>query len=135
MTNDEIIAAIAASPDMQQMQAAGASADIARAINAQGNVRAVSTLGSYALILASVPNGGALLTTLKQASATSDEWLWAWQALLDGRFDFGLPQALAGWDALSAVGVTPEQVAALKAIPMVPDMVTTEQVDAALAGA
>lgn len=134
MTKDEILAwvdAHATEPAVVSALADGRDNDLA-VLMSVGRKKAVSTIGSYAMIRAFVPNGGALLSALKAASTTSDDWLWAWQALMDGRFDFGLQEAIDGWDQLSAVGATSQQIAALKAIPLVYDPVDVFAVSAAL---
>lgn len=120
MTPQEIRDAIVADPAIHAL--VPDTEALAVALSA-GRTKVVSTLGSYALILATVPDGGGLLNIMEMVAGQSPTWKWAWKSLQDGRFDFGLPQAISGWDALAEVGATEAQIAALKAIPLVPDPV------------
>lgn len=134
MTPQDIRAAIDADPVLAAIST-GDGTDYARiaATLTASYKKVVSTLGSYALVLASVDNGGELLDKLDAASASDANLRWAMRALEEGRFDFGLARVRAGWDALAGAGViTATEAAALKGIAEVPDTVTIPEVAEAM---
>lgn len=129
MTPQEIRDAIVADPAIHALVPDTEALAVALS---EGRMKVVSTIGSYALILATVPDGGALLNVMETVAGQSPTWKWAWQSLKDGRFDFGLPQAISGWDDLANVGATTDQITALKKIPLVPDPVGEFEVRCAI---
>lgn len=134
MTPQEIRAAIDADPALVAIST-GEGTDYARIADTLTSTHntVVSTIGSYALVLASVDNGGELLDKLQAASASDANLRWAMKALMEGRFDFGLARVRAGWDGLVTAGViTDAEAAGLKAISEVPDLVTIPQVAEAM---
>lgn len=137
MTPAEIIATIEADPQMTAWRAERDDVSIAQKLSI-GRLKAESTVGGYGTVVAVC--GGATMNKLKAiAEAGIDaDFTWGYQALMDRCFDFGLAKVIAGWDRLTmlpAAALTQDEADALKAIPMVPDPVTVEQVSAALNGA
>lgn len=119
--------------------AANDYAGIAASINYITTSTPTSDIGGYGTILTALwPDGGAVLNSLEAAAATDPNWKWAFKGIVEGRFDFGLPQAHAGWDTLVPALLTQAQADKLKAIS--PPTVTVDhhfyepyEIEAALA--
>jgi hypothetical protein len=80
-------------------------------------------------------NGAAFLDSLTALAETSSPVKWALKLLDRGELNIGASTTQAQMDALAAGGVMPQAVAdALKALAMVPDVVTPQDVQAALEG-
>jgi hypothetical protein len=74
-------------------------------------------------------NGAAFLDGLTAVAATSSPVKWALKLLDRGELNIGAPTTQAQLDALAAGGVMPQAVAdALKALAIVPDVITPWQV-------
>jgi hypothetical protein len=80
-------------------------------------------------------NGAAFLDGLTAVAATSSPVKWALKLLDRGELNIGAAATQAQLDALAAGGVMPQTVAdALKALALVPDVVTPQEVQTALEG-
>jgi hypothetical protein len=80
-------------------------------------------------------NGAAFLDGLTALAATSSPVKWALKLLDRGELNIGASATQTQLDALAAGGVMPQAVAdALKALALVPDVVTPQDVQAALEG-
>lgn len=80
-------------------------------------------------------NGAAFLDGLTALSANSSPVKWALKLLDRGELNIGAPATQTQLDALVAGGAVPKAVAdALKALAIVPDTVTAQDVQTALEG-
>lgn len=80
-------------------------------------------------------DGAAVLDALEQLSTQNRVVYWAWYLLRAGTLDIGSPNSRAQLDVLVQLGVlTTAQADAVKALAVVPDPVTSQQVTAALEG-
>jgi hypothetical protein len=80
-------------------------------------------------------SGAAFLDGLTALAATNSPVKWALKLLDRGELNVGSPKTQAQLDALAAGGVMPQAVAdTLKALALVPDVVTPQEVQTALEG-
>lgn len=144
MTPEQIRAAIAASPELQALQAEGSVGAIARALSA-GRTKIVSHFASERGVLERFPGGpiaaDALLSKLEVFASTAHPMAsivkraLKFLAQAEG-LDIGSPATQGLLTQLGAGGVlTTEEVAGLRAMATAADAVTDADVDAAIRGA
>lgn len=138
MTHDDIRAAVATSPELQALAAAGDHAGIARALSGSRKVLAPTEVGKGDILMAlGLDVGNALLDLID----TGAEFRHVRHFLAEGRLRADLPltmqlvQSLVGQQIAEGVTFSAEHAATLRALAEVDDVVTHEAVTAALRGA
>lgn len=133
MTNAEILAAIAADPELQALAAVRNDAEIAAALSA-GRTRIESTFVGVGRVMDCLGpvEGAAVLDALDALRATASPIKWAWLLLERGELDVGLPSVRAQIDTLVPAVMTAEQAVALKALALRPDPIPLNAVSEAL---
>jgi hypothetical protein len=124
--HDEIISRA----DCADVLAARDCGELARILSI-GRTKLIESNIGYGTVMETLgaENGAAFLDALTVLAATSSPVKWALKLLDRGELNIGAATTQAQLDALAAGGVMPQAVAdALKALAIVPDMVTPQEV-------
>ena len=79
--------------------------------------------------------GAALLDTLEGLSQANSVIKWAMHLLDKGELDVSLPSTRAQLDGMAQTGIlSPDDAEAIKALAVVPDVITSQMVSAAMEG-